>query len=290
MVTPTGAAIVTALASAFGPPPALTLHQVGLGAGTQELALPNVLRLWLGEAEDHPSNLTKAADVLTNQPFGQTTTTPTSTSPTSTSTSTPTNRPIASSPSIAVSSTSTPSPAPTRPDSPASSDLETIALLESQVDDLSPQVIAYTIDRLFAAGALDVFTQAVTMKKSRLGTLISVICPLDRQEVCEAILFRETTTLGIRRSHQERRILDRRLDEVKTPYGPVRVKVAGYGADRDRHDDSIGLSQPIVRPIDQLLNAQPEYEDVAALARHWDQPFLAIHQSALTTWQAQSQT
>jgi len=113
------------------------------------------------------------------------------------------------------------------------------------------------MDLLFARGALDVFTQAIGMKKSRPAILITVICPCDRLDICEDILFRETTTLGIRSRLQERRIIPRTIFTVETKLGTARVKVA---------------SRPDRKTI------QPEYEDCAYLAQ--------IHQMALSRVQA----
>ncbi len=203
LVTPTGAAIATTLATRFGTPPAMTIHNLGLGAGSHSLPLPNILRLWIGSLGPGKEDL--------------------------------------------------PSP-----------NLETISVLETQIDDLSPQAIAYVFDALFAAGAVDVFTQPIVMKKSRLGVLLTVISPPEKLSACEAILFRETSTLGIRRSLQQRSILRREIQPVQTPYGAVRVKVAGTGND--------------------ISNVQPEYEDCAQLARANNLPWRQVRQLALQCW------
>lgn len=203
LVTPTGAAIATTLAHAFGPPPALTLEQIGLGAGTLDFSLPNVLRLWLGDASDSPA----AA-------------------------------------------------------------LETVIVLETQIDDLNPQAIGYTLETLLSAGALDVFTQAVGMKKSRPGILLTVICEPQRVSVCETILFRETSTLGIRRSQQQRTPLRRELIKIETVYGAIQIKLAYH-----HH---------------QLVNIQPEYEDCARLAKQNQLPWRQVYQTAVSTWYQQS--
>ncbi|MHC5830788.1 MAG: nickel pincer cofactor biosynthesis protein LarC2, partial [Nostoc sp.] len=108
----------------------------------------------------------------------------------------------------------------------SSQNLETISVLETQIDDLNPQAIGYVFEALFAAGALDVFTQAIGMKKSRPGILLTVICHPENLLSCEAVLFRETTTLGIRRITQQRTILQREIQQVEIEYGKVRVKVA----------------------------------------------------------------
>ncbi|NJK41453.1 MAG: nickel pincer cofactor biosynthesis protein LarC [Acaryochloridaceae cyanobacterium SU_2_1] len=210
LVTPTGAAIAITLAHGFGPPPPLILHKIGLGAGSHELSLPNVLRLWLGD----PSPITA---------------------------------PIAS-------------PCPPS---------ETIYLLETQIDDLNPQALGYTCAALFSAGALDVFTQPVYMKKSRPGTLLSVICEPQVVDNCEALIFRETSTLGIRRSQQQRTRLERTFASVETPWGKIQMKLAWQG--------------------EQLLNLQPEYEDCARIAKAHQLPWREVHQTALRAWQQNPQ-
>jgi uncharacterized protein (TIGR00299 family) protein len=201
LVTPTGAALAVTLAKDFGKMPTMEVERVGLGAGTKNLALPNILRLWLGK-------------ITVNNP----------------------------------------------------DILETIAVLETQIDDLSPQAIAYTCELLLSQGARDVFTQSITMKKSRLGVLLTVICPLEKIADCEQIIFKETTTLGIRRTLQERRILEREINYIETHYGTVRVKIARGGP-----------SQPI-------LNVQPEYEDCVTIAQTHDIPWREVHRLALEAW------
>lgn len=210
LVTPTGAAIAVTLADRFGSPPAMMIQRIGRGAGSRQLPLPNILRLWIGEMGDGASveGEAQAQSSMTN--------------------------------------------------------LETIAVLETQIDDLSPQAIAYTFDALFAVGAVDVFTQPITMKKSRLGVLLTVICHPEHQSACEAVLFRETTTLGIRRSIQQRTILQREIQPIQTPYGQVRVKVA-YNQG-------------------ELINVQPEYEDCAQLAKQHNVSWREVHRLALESW------
>jgi len=215
LVTPTGAAIATTLATDFGSPPAMTIKRVGLGAGSLDLPIPNILRLWLGEVTHQESESTQ----------------PNNTSPS----------------------------------------LETISVLETQIDDLNPQAIGYVFEALFAAGAVDVFTQAIGMKKSRPGILLTVICHPECLINCEAVLFRETTTLGIRRSTQQRAILQREVQQLQTEYGIVRVKVAWMGKDQER----------------AITNVQPEYEDCAILARQHNLSWREVHQLALNIWYTQ---
>lgn len=146
--------------------------------------------------------------------------------------------------------------------------LETIMVLETQVDDLNPQAIGYTFDALFTAGALDVFTQAIGMKKSRPGILLTVLCHPEQLITCESVLFRETTTLGIRRSQQQRTILAREIQTIHTSYGTVRVKVARQGH--------------------TIVNVQPEYEDCVQLAQQQQLPWREIQRVALQTWYSQN--
>ncbi len=228
LVTPTGAAIVTTLASQFGPPPPMRLQKVGLGAGSQDLSLPNILRLWLGTTE----GVNREWKQTQSQGQLQTHSAAAHLSPVA---------PVAS-----------PSNSYTQ---------ETVTVLETQIDDLNPQAIGYVMNELLAAGALDVFTQAIGMKKSRPGILLRVICRPEQVQSCETILFQETTTLGIRRSEQQRSILDRSIESVITPYGSIRVKVA-------RHQGKV-------------VNVQPEYEDCAQLAQKLDLPWREVHRVSL---------
>ncbi len=209
LVTPTGAAITVTLAAEFGVPPAMQLQNIGLGAGTIELSIPNILRLWLG---------TETA--------------------------------------AAVDS-------PVRPDC-----LEPIEVLTTQIDDLNPQAIGYIFDLLFKAGAVDVFTQPIGMKKSRSGILLTVICPFNCAIDCEQIIFKETSTIGIRRTQQMRSILPREIQSVVTKYGTVQVKVA-----RNNLVDN-----------DQIINIQPEYDDCAAIAQAHQIPWREVHRLALMAW------
>ncbi|MFN6537204.1 MAG: nickel pincer cofactor biosynthesis protein LarC [Nostoc sp. EkiNYC01] len=217
LVTPTGAAIATTLAREFGSPPPIAIKQIGLGAGTINLPIPNILRLWLGESAILESDLCDSGDT--------------------------------------------------------SSNLETISVLETQIDDLNPQAIGYVFEALFAAGALDVFTQAIAMKKSRPGILLTAICYPENLLSCEAVIFRETTTLGIRRTNQQRAILQREIQQVETEYGKVRVKVAW----KERSPQKL------------IANVQPEYEDCAELARKHNIPWREIQRLALQRWYLENQ-
>jgi hypothetical protein len=180
LVTPTGALLVTAYASGYGPVPAMTIEQVGYGAGDRDLGdVPNVLRILVGQEQGARRG-------------------------------------------------------------------DRVAFLECEIDDMNPQIYGVLMDRLYGAGALDVFYAPVQMKKNRPGTLVSIVAPPDRREPLSAILFAETTTIGLRYQEIERECLERRVVDVATPLGAVRVKLAI----RDG----------------RVVNASPEFEDCARLA------------------------
>ena len=123
---------------------------------------------------------------------------------------------------------------------------DTMVELSCNVDDMTAEAVGFAMERLFQAGAREVYTVPIGMKKSRPGTLLRVICPeSDRERMVEA-MFRHTTTIGVREAVTRRYVLDRREETLDTPWGPVRRKVSdGYGAERTKY----------------------EYEDLARIAR-----------------------
>lgn len=194
LVTPTGAALLTALAADFGPLPAMTLTVVGYGAGSRDLPIPNVLRVLVGERPSTEGGL-----------------------------------------------------------------VETLVLLETNVDDMNPELYDHLMGRLFKAGALDVFLSPVQMKKNRPATVIRVLCAPKDARGMEAILFAETTTLGVRRSEVTRRALSRSVETVETPYGAVRVKIARWGQGETKR--------------------APEYEDCRRLAERHGVPLREVYRA-----------
>jgi pyridinium-3,5-bisthiocarboxylic acid mononucleotide nickel chelatase len=109
-------------------------------------------------------------------------------------------------------------------------ELEQVLLLETNLDDISGELIGYCTTRLLEAGALDVYTTAIQMKKNRPAVKLSVLCQADDAGRMEAILFAETTTLGVRRWPVGRHVLKRCSHQVQTPWGPIDGKV-GWLAD-----------------------------------------------------------
>ncbi len=138
---------------------------------------------------------------------------------------------------------------------------ETATLLEANIDDLSPQFLGPLIDRLIEAGALDAYLTPVQMKKGRPGVLISALCAPGHVGALEDVLFRETTTIGVRRQRVRRSCLDRTLRTVTTPFGEVRVKESGAGG--------------------RVFNRMPEYEDCRRLAAEAGVPAVDVHTAAL---------
>jgi hypothetical protein len=198
LVTPTGAAIIAEIASAFGEMPAMTVEKIGYGAGKSDFGIPNVLRVMLGEE------------------------------------------------SISV---------------PAA---RSVTVIETNIDDLNPQFYETAMEQLFAAGALDVFLTPIQMKKNRPGTLLSVICDPAGAESLAAVVLAETSTLGVRMSRWERVCLDRRWEEVVTPFGTIRIKIG----ERDG----------------KTVTASPEYEECKRAAAEHDVAIRQVYESALVQY------
>ncbi len=139
-----------------------------------------------------------------------------------------------------------------------------VVVLECEIDDMNPQIFGPVMDRLYAAGALEVFYAAVQMKKNRPGTLLTVVAPPDRREDLTAIVFRETTTIGLRYQEVARACLAREIVVVETEAGPVRFKIARQGAD--------------------ILNAAPEFDDCARLAAERSLPVKQVQALAVEAY------
>jgi hypothetical protein len=138
---------------------------------------------------------------------------------------------------------------------------EEVAILEANLDDLSPQVIGYLTDQLLAEGALDVFTTAVQMKKSRPGTLLTVLAMPQDEARLRDLLFRESSTLGIRSRRERRHVMARRHESVQTPWGEVRIKIGSMN--------------------DTDSQFAPEYEDCRRIASEQHVPLKSVLQEAL---------
>jgi len=141
---------------------------------------------------------------------------------------------------------------------------EKITVLEANLDDLSPQVLAYAMERLLAEGALDVFSVPVQMKKSRPGALLTVLAKTEDANRLTKTIFAETTTLGVRRREEQRQTLSRRWETVDTTWGPVRIKIANLNG--------------------SVSNYAPEYEDCRMLAETNHVPLKKVLQEAMQSY------
>lgn len=194
MTTPTGAAILAAFATEFGEKPDGFIHEkIGYGAGTHDLKIPNVLRLYIGQvlqidAED---------EVIT---------------------------------------------------------------VEANIDDQNPQLYSYIMDKLFTAGALDVWLQSVIMKKGRPGTILSVLTKKAKLDEVIGIILAETSSIGVRYHTAKRTVSERKFVTVATEYGHVTIKVCSYRG--------------------KVSNITPEYEDLKALASEHNIPLKVVQQAA----------
>lgn len=190
LLTPTGAAILTTIAS-FAPVQ-FTPERQGYGFGTRELPWPNALRVWIGGTDGA-------------EPAGE-------------------------------------------------------WVLETNIDDMNPQAVELLMERLFAAGALDVWITPITMKKSRPALTVSAIAPVARREAVTAAFVENSTTLGVRAYPVDRVKADRRIETVATRWGDVRLKLRGWHG--------------------RVIDAAPEYDDVARLARDHGVPFREVWNEA----------
>jgi pyridinium-3,5-bisthiocarboxylic acid mononucleotide nickel chelatase len=139
-----------------------------------------------------------------------------------------------------------------------------VSVIECEIDDMNPQIFGTLMDELYAAGALDVFYAAVHMKKNRPGTLMTIVARPGERESLVNLVFRESTTIGVRFTEMERECLERETVPVGTPLGEIRFKVA-------RRDG-------------RVLNAQPEYEDLVRLAREHARPIKDVQALAAKAW------
>jgi len=197
-VTPTGAAILSALGSGFGEAPRMTIEKVGYGAGEREFPdRPNVIRLVLGQ------------------------------------------------------------------DNPAW-DQDAMVVIETNIDDMNPEFYDYVLDRLYAAGARDVFLSAIQMKKNRPGTLLRIIAEPALREKLAEIIFRETSTIGLRYYPVKRVILKRSASRLTTKFGTIKVKI---------------IEEP-----DGTKRATPEYEDLRRIAEAEKIPLKVLYDEVLKSF------
>jgi len=133
---------------------------------------------------------------------------------------------------------------------------EVVSVIETNLDDMSPQLYGYLVEQALAAGALDVTCSAIQMKKNRPGFQVTILCPPETSDALAQLLFEQTTTIGLRIHEARRKVLERELASVETPFGPVRVKVA-------KRDGKV-------------VNVAPEYEDCQRIATEKSVPLKEV--------------
>jgi pyridinium-3,5-bisthiocarboxylic acid mononucleotide nickel chelatase len=143
---------------------------------------------------------------------------------------------------------------------------EEISIIEANLDDMNPQIYGYVLEKALLAGALDVYTTALQMKKNRPGTLLTILCRPEDTEALMSLIFAETTTFGIRSHRAQRRALPREWVNVSTTYGSVRIKLS--------------------RSNGHILHVTPEYDDCRKLAVEKQVPLQQVISEALRTYQA----
>jgi uncharacterized protein (TIGR00299 family) protein len=195
LVTPTGIAILKHVVQSFGNIPEMKIERIGYGAGSRDLKIPNLLRVWIGETE-------------VKQEYEE----------------------------------------------------DEVILIETNIDNMNPEILGYALERLMEKGALDVFMTPIFMKKNRPGTLLSILITPDKLDETISIIFAETHSLGIRFQRLERRKLHRELITVETSFGPVRLKVSHIDTEK------------------RIIS--PEYEDCREIAMRQGIPLRKVYEEA----------
>ncbi|UCH80394.1 MAG: nickel pincer cofactor biosynthesis protein LarC [Nitrospiraceae bacterium] len=200
LTTPTGAVLMSSLASGFGKIPDMSIEKIGTGAGGKNFKThPNVLRVLIG----HRTKKTSQGNLSDGH--------------------------------------------------------GSVTVIETNIDDMNPQVYDYILDRLFKAGALDVHLTQVIMKKGRPGIVLTTICSDDRKEDLIHIILTETTSIGLRFYHAARKTLQRESKTVTTKWGRIRVKKSWQGND--------------------IRKLSPEYEDCRKIAAKYNIPLIDVLKS-----------
>lgn len=138
-----------------------------------------------------------------------------------------------------------------------------VCILEATIDDMNPQFYGYLMDKLFEAGAKDVYYTPVYMKKNRPGIVITITTSLSNEEKIKEIMFKESTTIGIRKFNIERTELEREIKNVSTKYGNIRFKVSCYKG--------------------EIMNISPEYEDIKRVAEEKNIPLKKVYKNVINT-------
>ncbi len=227
LCTPTGAALLKHFVSQFTSMPPMAVEKTGYGMGTRDFPSANCLRAFWGSMSILPiPSPRQLPDSYSERPLARMT------------------------------------EEETRPDFYAGQfhSLDQILELSCNLDDMTPEAVSYAVNLLMEAGALDVFTTSIHMKKNRPGLLLTCLCNLEEESRFSRLILTHTTTRGIRIQPCYRRTLDAQFRKVRTPYGEITVKIStGYG----------------------IHKCKPEYEDVAAAARQCKVPFAKVQEAVI---------
>jgi uncharacterized protein (TIGR00299 family) protein len=243
LTTPTGAALVRELPSEFGDLPLMNIETIGLGAGSRNFKdRPNVLRLFVGTLSSIPL-------IRLNPPIP------------SLEKLNPSIPPLEKGGKGGFKKGSEEGFEEGAQEEIIETKMrglsdEIATVIETNIDDMNPQIYEYVMEKLFQAGALDVFVTQVIMKKGRPGIKLTVLCKETEREEIIKIILTETTTIGLRFYEVKRRILNRLIKVVDTEFGKVRVKFSSLG--------------------DEIQKAIPEYEDCKRIARNLNLPLVEV--------------
>lgn len=229
LVTPTGMGIIKCLAAGFGKMPAITVNKVGYGFGKKDVGRFNALRVVMGNLAEYDSEGSGKNKI---EGTGKDEAEDTGKDSNNDYTGKDINNDYI---------------------------MEEIILLETNIDNMSPELIGYVMEKLMENGALDAFFTPVYMKKNRPAVMLTVLTDKDNEEKLADIILKETTTLGIRRSITQRYCLERKILKVNTEYGEIRVKAAFKG-------DTVKIA--------------PEYEDCRNAARSSGETISKIYKAA----------
>ncbi|MDP3296394.1 MAG: nickel pincer cofactor biosynthesis protein LarC [Thermodesulfovibrionia bacterium] len=227
LTTPTGAVLISTLADSFGPMPDMQISKIGTGAGSKDFKKqPNVLRVFIGEETENtpPCHSRESRNPEKNK---------------------------------------LDSCFRRNDENQGGFSEQKITIIETNIDDMNPQIYEYIMEKLFKAGALDVFLTQVIMKKGRPGIKLTALCSEDKRDELIEIILKETTSIGVRFYETQRKILQRTIESVDTKFGKIKVKISRLGAD--------------------MVKITPEYEDCKKIAKKFNIPLIEVIKSVSST-------
>ena len=228
LTTPTGAVLISSLADNYGPMPEMQISKIGIGAGSRDFKnQPNVLTILIGKKTENtlPCHSRENGNPEKNK-------------------------------LDSCWSLSRTLIRGRNDENQGGFPEQKITIIETNIDDMNPQIYEYVMERLFKAGALDVFLTQIIMKKGRPGIKLTVLCSNDKKEDLMRIILKETTSIGLRFYEVGRRTLDRQIRAVNTKFGKIKVKISDLG--------------------DDIIKYTPEYEDCRKIAKKLNVPLLDV--------------